>query len=146
MAQNKCGYPGCAAMKDSTLYACRRHWWMLPKNIREGLAMGYKSSRSQWVEADRAAKDYWSKHRPSWDGKAQDHAKDCLLFVRGYREMPFKRPSHLELMRMKGRHTAVVQIRLADMASLATLVGHVRQAKRELEEMIKQKMEGGANG
>lgn len=60
MSQNQCPHPKCEAMKPTSMYACRSHWFSLPKNIKAKIWRGYKENASLWLEADKEAIAFWN--------------------------------------------------------------------------------------
>lgn len=57
---NQCPHPDCKTQKPREQYACRSHWFSLPKNIRDKIWSGYRSSAEKWVSADKEAMAYWA--------------------------------------------------------------------------------------
>ena len=57
---NKCPHPTCEKMKPRDQYACRGHWFSLPKAIRDAIWNGYRNGASSWTAADKQAQDYWA--------------------------------------------------------------------------------------
>lgn len=62
---NNCPRPNCELQKPRTQYACRKHWFSLPKNIQRDILDGYAvgALSEKWIEADKEALAYWKK----WD-------------------------------------------------------------------------------
>lgn len=58
---NQCPHPKCEKMKPREQYACRSHWFSLPKVIQAKIWAGYKTSSVLWIEADKEALEFWSK-------------------------------------------------------------------------------------
>lgn len=57
---NKCMHPDCTIQKPRTQYACKKHWFSLPKTIRDKIWDGYRShNASEWVKASDEAIEYW---------------------------------------------------------------------------------------
>lgn len=57
--KNKCPHPTCEVMKPREMYACKPHWFSLPKRIRDKIWTGYRSNIQLWLEADKEAQEYW---------------------------------------------------------------------------------------
>jgi hypothetical protein len=58
-AKTKCPHPQCKNMKPRSQYACKNHWLALPKNIRDKVWTGFKTSSKIWLEADKEALAFW---------------------------------------------------------------------------------------
>lgn len=58
MATHKCFWPTCSATVSTTMFGCRRHWFRLPKRIRDKIWEGYRNSRSIWLEAAKEARRF----------------------------------------------------------------------------------------
>lgn len=58
-ALNKCPHPHCESLKPRNQYACRPHWFSLPKKIRDKGWEGYRKSASLWATAHDEALAYW---------------------------------------------------------------------------------------
>lgn len=56
---SECPHPDCERQISRTEYACRTHWFTLPKAIRDKIWTGFKSSARLWVEADKEARAFW---------------------------------------------------------------------------------------
>lgn len=56
---NDCPHPECTEKKPVNMYACRRHWFSLPKRIRDKIWDGYANDAQLWLEADREAAAFW---------------------------------------------------------------------------------------
>ncbi len=61
MAYHKCPVEDCVEQVPRNVYACKHHWFSLPKEIREQILIGYRSSAKIWLEADKAAREFWEK-------------------------------------------------------------------------------------
>jgi hypothetical protein len=59
--QNKCPHPQCNNMKPLDQYACRRHWYTLPKSLQNKIWEGFKKGKlsDDWQRAHLAALEYW---------------------------------------------------------------------------------------
>jgi hypothetical protein len=44
-AADSCPYPGCGTDVPNSQYACRRHWYALPKDIRDDINDGWRLRR-----------------------------------------------------------------------------------------------------
>jgi hypothetical protein len=60
-----CHWPGCPVEVPPAMFACRRHWFSLPKTIRCEIWRTYrkgqesdKNPSSEYIAAARAALDY----------------------------------------------------------------------------------------
>lgn len=51
--------PRCNAEKKREMYACKKCWFSLPKQIRDDIWLGYRENPVLWHDADRRAKEYW---------------------------------------------------------------------------------------
>lgn len=59
---SRCPHPACNAPKPGNMYACRKHWFSLPQNIRNAIWAAYKGSGAlsePWLKADKQATDFW---------------------------------------------------------------------------------------
>lgn len=56
---NRCPHPKCDAVKPRTMYACRKHWFELPRAIRDKIWKGYRESAALWLEADKEARAFF---------------------------------------------------------------------------------------
>jgi hypothetical protein len=63
--QNKCPHPTCDKMKPLDMYACRKHWASLPRDIQQKIYAGFykmkKGDGTDWQAADKVALEYWGK-------------------------------------------------------------------------------------
>jgi hypothetical protein len=50
MPAHKCPSPSCDAQVSQAQFACRKHWYELPKDLRERIWAAYRNSQ-------------WDKHR-----------------------------------------------------------------------------------
>lgn len=46
MSVHECPYPGCAEQVDASRLACRRHWYALPKDVRDRIWASYKPDQT----------------------------------------------------------------------------------------------------
>jgi hypothetical protein len=44
------------------MFACRKHWFQLPKQIRDDIWRGYRFDSKLWNTAAQQAQDFWAKH------------------------------------------------------------------------------------
>lgn len=59
---NKCAHPKCDIQKLRGEYACRVHWFSLPKGLRSRIYSSYnKDEGAKWLEAHKEATVYWEK-------------------------------------------------------------------------------------
>lgn len=59
---NECPHPKCNVQKPRHLYACRTHWFQLPKKLRDKIYSSYNLSQwEEWSKNDKAAIEYWGK-------------------------------------------------------------------------------------
>lgn len=45
--QHECPAPGCTAMVAQSQFACRPHWYALPKDIRDRIWAGYRNGDTE---------------------------------------------------------------------------------------------------
>jgi hypothetical protein len=58
--KNKCPHPTCTQQKPREQYACRAHWFSLPKELQRRIYAGYRGGiGADWVKADRDARAFW---------------------------------------------------------------------------------------
>lgn len=55
----KCKHPQCEVLVPKTTYACRDHWFTLPKGLRDRIWRGFRGDWAVWLAADREAQLYW---------------------------------------------------------------------------------------
>lgn len=60
MAVNKCAHPRCRLMKLRSQYACRSHWFGLPKGIQRAICRGY-AGLGDWNAAHKEAQKFWGE-------------------------------------------------------------------------------------
>jgi hypothetical protein len=60
---SRCPHPNCDTYKALDEFACKKHWRTLPRDIRNKIWNGWKTSAKLWNEADTEARKYWSEHR-----------------------------------------------------------------------------------
>jgi hypothetical protein len=68
--KRKCRWPGCTVMVRPNLYACKRHWYSLPRTLRDAIWEAYQPGQENdlakvsdaWVAADEAARR-WAAER-----------------------------------------------------------------------------------
>ena len=65
MAAHLCHAPGCKTPVPSKMFACRPHWYALPKPMRDAIWATYRDGQEvtkdpgpEYLEAARAAVDY----------------------------------------------------------------------------------------
>lgn len=56
-----CPHPKCEVPKVSSMYACKKHWFSLPKKIRDRIWRGYRGDSTLWHEADKEASEHWKQ-------------------------------------------------------------------------------------
>jgi len=59
---NTCRHPKCNMEKPVYLYACKTHWYQLPKQIRDKIWEGFRQggfTSSLWERGDKEAMKYW---------------------------------------------------------------------------------------
>lgn len=56
---SRCPHPQCQREKKSQEYACRQHWFQLPKPIRDDIWRGYRYDSALWHKADTQARNHW---------------------------------------------------------------------------------------
>lgn len=56
---HKCPHHNCERKLPAQLYACRGHWFALPKKLRDDIWKGYTNNSTLWNESDRKARIYW---------------------------------------------------------------------------------------
>lgn len=68
MAPHLCHARGCPRRVSPAMLMCRRHWWMVPKDIREAVWASYqpgqeigKEPSGEYITAARAAIDAVAK-------------------------------------------------------------------------------------
>lgn len=79
---NQCHYPGCTQMKPTKLYACRTHWFLLPKRIRDDIWRGFKYDAELWARADREAREDWAARIKKIEERDQKLAEERDLAER----------------------------------------------------------------
>lgn len=65
---NRCPHPSCERLKPFEMYACKAHWFSLPKPIRDDIWSAYRKHgalSTEWLAADQAAADFW-KSSPTY--------------------------------------------------------------------------------
>lgn len=67
-----CHWPGCDAQVKPAVWGCRRHWFMLPKGLRDRIWTTFRPGQetnwtpsAAYVEAARAAQDWIKENYPS---------------------------------------------------------------------------------
>ena len=64
--KNKCPHPDCSVQKSYDHYACGKHWFSLPKLIRDEIYSSYRlfgALSKEWLAADFKAGAFWkAKH------------------------------------------------------------------------------------
>lgn len=57
-----CPHPQCKKSKPKNQFACRDHWYSLPKGIRDEIWAGWKDERlgTRWHNGAKAALEYWN--------------------------------------------------------------------------------------
>ena len=58
---NACPHPGCDRPKDSDKFACKPHWFSLPKEIRDDIWRGFRYDRALWEVAAERAQQFWAR-------------------------------------------------------------------------------------
>jgi hypothetical protein len=61
MTSKPCPYPCCPRPIYPDQYACRAHWYGLPRWIRDTIWEGYLKSATIWTRGDTAARDFWNQ-------------------------------------------------------------------------------------
>ncbi len=63
---HKCPHPDCSEMMPHHILACKPHWFMLPRAIRDEVNVTWQSGDSTtYMAARQKAVDYWeSKAKP----------------------------------------------------------------------------------
>lgn len=63
--QHRCHWPGCTEQVPSAMWGCRKHWYMLPKYIRQEIWRAYQAGQEEtiapsakYIDAARAAQDW----------------------------------------------------------------------------------------
>lgn len=66
-----CHWPGCPELVKPAFWGCKRHWYLLPKPIRDRIWAAYrpgqeidKNPSSAYIQAFRAAIEWIEKHHP----------------------------------------------------------------------------------
>lgn len=68
VSHHECPAPGCELFVPDTTLACRRHWFQLPKVIRDWIWEEYQPGQSAatmtdgYVEALAEARSAWEEH------------------------------------------------------------------------------------
>lgn len=69
--RHTCHWPGCAIAVDPQFFACRRHWYMLPKAIRMDIWRYYRKGQevtkdpsADYIAATRRAREWIYDHHP----------------------------------------------------------------------------------
>lgn len=62
---HNCRWVGCNKQVPLNMWACKIHWFKLPKSLRDAIWAGYRPGQEddlnpspQWVEADERAREY----------------------------------------------------------------------------------------
>lgn len=87
MTKRSCMWPGCDAMVQPKMWGCMRHWFMLPKLLRDQIWAAYHPGQEtdgrvsrEYAIAAMAVRDWvFANHPP--DEKAE--LKDCQLALFG---------------------------------------------------------------
>jgi hypothetical protein len=65
-----CHWPGCAVEVRPTLFCCKRHWFALPRSIRQAIWQTYRKGQEidknpspEYLAAARTALD-WAREHP----------------------------------------------------------------------------------
>lgn len=63
---HRCGWPGCKRPIPLAMWGCNRHWYSLPKEIRDAIWQGWKVGKLSpaWIAADAEAQA-WIKDMPA---------------------------------------------------------------------------------
>lgn len=66
-----CHWPGCEKQVPPAMWGCTRHWFMLPRRIRNDIWNAYRIGQEEtltpsrdYVTAARAAQDWIAEHHP----------------------------------------------------------------------------------
>lgn len=66
-----CHWPGCEAQVPPALWGCKKHWFKLPRSIRDGIWRTYRPGQEddlrpsrEYVEAAEAAQRWIARHHP----------------------------------------------------------------------------------
>lgn len=75
-AGHHCHWPGCGKDVPPAKWGCARHWFMLPKEIRDAIWAAYqpgqevtKTPSREYVRVGRLAQDWIAANYPSTEGK-----------------------------------------------------------------------------
>jgi hypothetical protein len=67
--RNKCAHPNCIKFKPVEQYACRDHWFGLPKKVRDKIHRGFRTSNGDlWFAAHKEAQEFWGVSKVPTDG------------------------------------------------------------------------------
>lgn len=55
-----CGWPDCRRPVPLEMWGCKRHWYALPKELRDAIWSGYRKGRlsPEWIAANGAALEW----------------------------------------------------------------------------------------
>lgn len=72
MGEHHCHWPGCTVKVPPMLWGCRKHWYTLPKPIRDRIWATYrpgqettKDPSAEYLEAANDAREWVLKHHPA---------------------------------------------------------------------------------
>jgi hypothetical protein len=64
-----CHWPGCPAEVDPRLFACRKHWFAIPKPLRDAIWREYRPGQEitkdpsrEYVEVARQVREWIERH------------------------------------------------------------------------------------
>ena len=76
MARHVCHAPGCLTPVPPKMFACRPHWYALPKPLRDAIWATYRDGQEitkdpspEYLDAAAAAVEYLRLIRPATEGK-----------------------------------------------------------------------------
>jgi hypothetical protein len=71
MIAHHCHWPGCGVIVPPRLWGCKKHWFMLPKNIRDAIWRAYvpgqeisKTPSHSYIRVAREAQDWINTNFP----------------------------------------------------------------------------------
>jgi hypothetical protein len=69
--QHGCHWPGCTAQVPPAMWGCTRHWYMLPKHLRDRIWAEYRPGQEEdmkpsiaYIANAQAAQDWIKYHHP----------------------------------------------------------------------------------
>ena len=67
-----CPYPECPASVPQHQFACRAHWYLLPRRLRDDISLSYRRDAAAHAEAMADAVTFYVEHAGSRPGRLPD--------------------------------------------------------------------------